>query len=313
MTELAGNGERIFQVNTIYAIFATTCRLYDSTKGAHSPPCVFHLLRNPVCADAYSCFLLPDPCTLVSARPAPPKTNISRQTEKHVSNQDMNRLQPELQKALPPMLSHLPRTIRSFMLLAAFSRCLSLVAAAADGAAETQIDFDREIQPLLSETCFTCHGPDAEKLQAGLRLDRKESAFGPLQSGNKALVPGSPEQSELIRRLLSTDPDEVMPPPSEQKRLSAAQIELMQKWVRQGAVWKRHWSFEPIESPPVPEAAPTVSGEGNPIDAFVRARLAQDGLELSPEESRERLIRRRRLSGPHRPAAFDQRCGCLCK
>ncbi len=186
----------------------------------------------------------------------PPKNQhqspVCRQTEKHVSNLDMNRLQPQLQKALPPMLPHLRRTILSFMLLTVFSQCLEPVAAAADSAAETRIDFDREIQPLLSETCFTCHGPDAEKLQAGLRLDQKESAFGPLQSGNKAIVPGAPEQSELIRRLLSTDPDEVMPPPSEQKRLSAAQIELMQKWVRQGAAWKRHWSFEPIESTPVP-------------------------------------------------------------
>jgi len=191
------------------------------------------------------------------------------------------------------MLSRLNRPIVAFLLPTAFTLCISLVAAnAAEDPVETRIDFDREIRPLLSETCFTCHGPDADKRQAGLRLDQKESAFGSLESGNTAIVPGAPEHSELIRRLLSTDPDEVMPPPSEQKRLSAAKIELMQKWVKQGAVWKGHWSFESIESPPIPESDPTDAADKNPIDAFVRARLAQEGLKPSPEETRERLIRR---------------------
>ncbi|MEZ6032954.1 MAG: DUF1553 domain-containing protein [Planctomycetaceae bacterium] len=163
---------------------------------------------------------------------------------------------------------------------------------ASDPVSEPAVDFDRDIRPLLSETCFTCHGPDRNQLKAGLRLDQKESAFGPLESGLTAIVPGSPDQSELIRRLLSTDPDEVMPPPSEQKRLSPAQIDLLQTWIRQGAVWKGHWSFEPIQTPPLPGSDSAAWGNTNPIDAFVRTRLAQDGLELSPEETRERLIRR---------------------
>lgn len=189
----------------------------------------------------------------------------------------------------------LPRFLRfaSILLLAAgFSGWIPLSASASDPVSEPAVDFDRDIRPLLSETCFTCHGPDRNQLKAGLRLDQKESAFGPLESGLTAIVPGIPEQSELVRRLLSTDPDEVMPPPSEQKRLSPAQIALLQTWISQGAVWKGHWSFEPIQAPPVPESAAAAVGHANPIDAFVQTRLAQDGLELSPEETRERLIRR---------------------
>ncbi len=193
------------------------------------------------------------------------------------------------------MLPSCFRSISVILLAAGFGPAALLPVAASDRVSETIVDFARDIRPLLSETCFACHGPDGNKLKAGLRLDQKESAFEPVDSGRTAIVPGRPEQSELIRRLLSADPDEVMPPPAEKKRLSPVQVELLQRWIRQGAIWKGHWSLEPIRAPPVPEVTASTPASQNPIDAFVRARLAQDGLDLSPEESRERLIRRASL------------------
>ena len=146
-------------------------------------------------------------------------------------------------------------------------------------AAASNIDFAREIRPILSDHCFTCHGPDANKRKGDLRLDLKDSAFGQAESGASAIVPGHPEMSELVKRITSTDPDEVMPPPGESKLLKPEQADLLKRWVEQGAVWTGHWSFEPVKSIPVPESAAP-----NPIDAFVHSRLAAEGLAPAPEE-----------------------------
>ncbi|HEV7404375.1 MAG TPA: PSD1 and planctomycete cytochrome C domain-containing protein [Chthoniobacteraceae bacterium] len=163
-------------------------------------------------------------------------------------------------------------------------RLFALVSLAASaGAAE--VDFNRDIRPIFSENCYTCHGPDGDKRKAELRLDRKESAFGKAKSGETAVVPGDLAKSELIRRVTAPDKDDIMPPPKEHRQLKPAQIDLLKRWVQQGAPWTGHWAFEPVKQPAVP-------GGGNPIDAFVRARLAKEGLSPAPEEERARLIRR---------------------
>ena len=155
--------------------------------------------------------------------------------------------------------------------------------------APATIDFARDVRPILSENCFACHGPDANKRKAGLRLDEKESAFQTLESGERAIVAGDVEKSELLRRVASTDKDEVMPPPKEHKKLKPEQVDLLRRWIQEGAVWTGHWAFQPVKATPPPVIA---SSSVQPIDAFVTARLAKEGLKLSPEADRARLIRR---------------------
>jgi len=162
---------------------------------------------------------------------------------------------------------------------------LLLLAVAAFAIDARAIDFAREIRPILSENCFACHGPDAAKRKAELRLDDKASAQKPAESGETAIIPGNIEKSELLRRITSTDKEEVMPPPKEHKKLKAEEIALLTRWVKEGANWTGHWAFEPVKAPAPP--AP-----GNPIDGFVVARLAAEKLALSPEADRARLIRR---------------------
>ena len=154
------------------------------------------------------------------------------------------------------------------------------------------LEFDRDVRPILSEHCFACHGPDASKLKAGLRMDRKESVFSQLESGATAVVTGLPNDSEMIRRIGSHDPEQVMPPPEEGKALTTIKIETLRRWVQEGAPWTNHWSFEMIKAPVVPRenlAAGTVS---NPIDSFVLSKLQSQGLSQSPKETKERLLRR---------------------
>jgi len=151
------------------------------------------------------------------------------------------------------------------------------------------VNFSREILPILSDNCFKCHGPDEQARKAGLRLDTQEGAFGPGKSGAVAIVPKDSKGSEVIRRLTTDDPDDVMPPRESNRHLASAQVELIRRWIDQGAPWGRHWAFEPPVRPAVPAAA---TGIRNPIDAFIQARLAQEGLRASPEAPRRTLIRR---------------------
>lgn len=151
-----------------------------------------------------------------------------------------------------------------------------------------EISFSRQIRPILSENCFFCHGPDEAKRSAGLRLD-EEAAAKADREGVIAIVPGDPARSALIQRILSTDPDEVMPPPKQHKTLPPAQIALLQEWIRQGAKWGAHWSYEPVVRPPVPHSG---SQEGHAIDAFLTQRLAAEGLTYSPRATPATLIRR---------------------
>ena len=152
------------------------------------------------------------------------------------------------------------------------------------------VDFTRDIRPILSEKCFYCHGPDSSKRQAGLRLDSAEGAYASYDNG-RAVVPGKPEKSEVVTRILSTNPADQMPPPKSNRTLSPAEIELLKQWVSDGAKYAGHWAFEPLrqaDPPPVKNGA----WARNPIDRFVLARLEKEGLAPSPEASRETLLRR---------------------
>ena len=165
----------------------------------------------------------------------------------------------------------------------------TLVAAAANEG-EAKLDFNYDIQPIISQKCFSCHGPDDEAREAKLRLDLRDEAIKE-RDGIRAIVPGDPAASEIIARITSKDRDEVMPPPKEGHPLTEREIELVKKWVAQGAEYKTHWAWTKPERPPIPEVADP-SLVRNPIDAFIIARLQKAGLKPSPEADRPTLIRR---------------------
>jgi hypothetical protein len=175
-------------------------------------------------------------------------------------------------------------------------------------AAQAEVGFNRDIRPIMSDTCFKCHGPDKNARVMGLRLDIREEALKPAVDGKIPIVPGKPEESEIIKRIFADDPARRMPPEFAHKTLTQAQKETIRQWVAEGAKYEGHWSFQAIKRPPVPE----VTGKGpvrNPVDAFVQARLAKEGLEPSPEADRRVLIRRVTLdlTGlPPTPAEVEQ-------
>ena len=150
------------------------------------------------------------------------------------------------------------------------------------------VRFSRDILPILSDNCFHCHGPDAKSRQADLRLDTEDGA---LRKESPVIVAGKSDASELVKRLLSSDPDEVMPPPSTKKNLSAEQIALLKRWIDEGAGWGKHWAFETPRRPALPDVKRT-DWVRNPLDAFILARLEQEGLTPSPEADKAKLLRR---------------------
>ncbi len=154
------------------------------------------------------------------------------------------------------------------------------------------VDFAREVRPILSEHCFACHGPDAARRKAELRLDTKEGALGKGESGAVVIVPGKPEQSEIFKRITSKDPEEIMPPPKEHKNLKADQVALLKRWIAEGATYTGHWSFQKVQQPPVPAVHKSQAALRTPADHFLLERLERDGLTFSPEEESARLIRR---------------------
>jgi mono/diheme cytochrome c family protein len=159
----------------------------------------------------------------------------------------------------------------------------------------TKISFNDTIQPILSENCYACHGPDPGARKAGLRLDRAEFAYAPHQDSHDkfgpAIIPGNPDKSPLVRRIETKTPKDRMPPPEAHKTLKPEQIALLREWVKQGAQYEELWSF----LPPKHQAIPAVKNGvwvRNAIDSFVLARLEKEGLEPSPEVDRRTLIRR---------------------
>jgi len=169
--------------------------------------------------------------------------------------------------------------------------------------AEEKVNFNRDVRPVFSDTCFQCHGPDEAKRKAGLRLDTRETAVKPAESGAIAIVPGHPEQSELIKRLTAKDPDDVMPPAKLHKTVTPAQIEAIKKWIAQGAEYQGHWAFLKPERPAVPPVADKSAVVRNPIDNFILARLAKEGLKQSPEADRATLQRRTTSTRDNRTAS----------
>src|ERR1051325_592529 len=160
---------------------------------------------------------------------------------------------------------------------------------------DTKISFNDTIQPILSENCYACHGPDPGGRKAGLRLDRAEFAYAPHQDSHEkfgpAIIPGNPDKSPMIRRIETKNPKDRMPPPEAHKTLKPEQIALLRDWVKQGAPYEELWSF----LPPKHQAIPAVKNDAwvrNAIDSFVLARLEKEGLEPSPEADRRTLIRR---------------------
>ncbi len=196
-------------------------------------------------------------------------------------------------RAESPVIHHqLRRLGRSVAIQNAAGMLALLVLAAVTAAARAEepgrVDFRKEVLPILSENCFLCHGPDSGTRKADLRLDTKEGA---LRTKDPVIVPGKSGESEAFLRVTSNDADEVMPPRKSGKKLSPAQVEVLRKWIDQGATWSGHWAFEPPRRP----APPALKEQGwarNPIDAFVLARLEAEKLSHSPEAPRATLIRR---------------------
>ena len=158
--------------------------------------------------------------------------------------------------------------------------------------ADESVDFNREVRPILSDRCYGCHGPDANKgRKAGLRLDESEGATKKLKSGEIAVVPGDIEKSAMIPRIFSTDPEEIMPPPELHRPLSAKEKDILKRWVKQGAKYDPHWAFVS----PVAHAAPAVADPSwpkDPLDTFIADQAAKAGLKLSPPADRTTLLRR---------------------
>ncbi|MCE9632069.1 MAG: PSD1 and planctomycete cytochrome C domain-containing protein [Planctomycetia bacterium] len=154
--------------------------------------------------------------------------------------------------------------------------------------ASTTPDFQRDIQPIFAEHCAHCHGIDAETRHGDLRLDLRDAAIAGGASGQPAIVPGKPAASELVARIHATDPDTVMPPPRENKPLSAEQKKLLEEWIAADAPYEAHWSFMPPTKRPVPKAP----GATNPIDRFIRHALAVKQIAPAPPADEATLCRR---------------------
>src|SRR5262245_19135359 len=189
---------------------------------------------------------------------------------------------------------------------------LVLVVSASSANAAENVDFQRQVRPLLADKCFACHGRDAEHRQGSLRLDDRKAALKGGDSGEAAIVPNRPEQSELVRRIFSRAADERMPPPDSKKELNAAEKELLKRWVAEGAEYKAHWAFTAPLKPSVPKVAgtlrvplsennapndgtrsvPATEWVQNDIDYFILACLEKEGLSPSPPAERTTLLRR---------------------
>ena len=188
------------------------------------------------------------------------------------------------------------------------SAILDLSSLAAESrSAFVKVDFNRDIRPIFSDTCFSCHGPDDAKRKSGLRLDLKEAALKPAKSGKVAFVPGNSLASELYKRVASEDEDERMPPVKSGKKLTSVQVDLLRRWIDQGAEYKSHWAFITPTRPELPEVKET-GWPRNEIDRFILARLEEEGLKPGKEADRTTLIRRLTLdlTGlPPTPAEVD--------
>lgn len=183
--------------------------------------------------------------------------------------------------------------------------CLSCGWGESASAAEPVPDYNRDIRPILSNYCYTCHGPDEQQRQTQLRLDQRESAFAKLNTGIIAVVPGQSAQSELVARITSTQEGVRMPPADSGKSLTEAQIKLIKDWIDSGANWQGHWSFHKPQHRPLPQITSATAVIQNPIDLFVLDRLQREGLTSSPEADKATLCRRVTLDLTGLPPTLD--------
>ncbi|MDR3639619.1 MAG: PSD1 and planctomycete cytochrome C domain-containing protein [Isosphaeraceae bacterium] len=173
--------------------------------------------------------------------------------------------------------------------------------ARAGEAPPSPVEFDRQVRPILAEYCYTCHGPDEAQRKAKLRLDQESGVL----AERSIVVPRHADESELIERIGSDDPELRMPPPKTGKRLSTAQAQSLRRWIDEGATWSKHWSFVPPLRPPVPRVS-AAERVRNPIDRFVLARLAREDLQPAPAADRATLIRRAMLDLTGLPPTPDE-------
>jgi len=180
-----------------------------------------------------------------------------------------------------------------------------------EAAEPAPVDFSREVRPILSKNCFACHGPDAAGRASKLRLDKRDSVIARNKKGDAAIVPGTPDKSQLIRRISSSDDDERMPPPETKNRLTPDQVATLRRWIAAGAPYAEHWAFVKPRRPALP-AVKDRSWVHNGIDHFVLARLEKEGLKPSLEADRYTLLRRASLDlrglppTPEEVAAFEK-------
>jgi hypothetical protein len=194
---------------------------------------------------------------------------------------------------------------RSVFLCILLVICVGTELSAADEGIPKEVQFNRDVRPILSENCFQCHGPDVHQRQAELRLDSREGAIAE-HDGGKAVVPGDVKASRLVQRIISTVADERMPPEKTGRKLTQLQIETLRRWIEQGAKYEQHWSLiapRHDEPPQVKDAA----WLKNPIDRFVLARLQKEGLAPSPAASKETLLRRVSLDLTGLPPTPEER------
>lgn len=154
-----------------------------------------------------------------------------------------------------------------------------------------KIDYNQHVKPILSDRCYACHGPDKNKQKAELRLDLPVAYEKPAESGRMALVPGNLRKSEVFHRIISEDPEYMMPTPESHLSLTAEEKAILIQWIKDGAEYKPHWSLVAPEKPEPPEVK-AKSWVKNPVDRFVLAKLEEKGLKPNPEAGKEALIRR---------------------
>ena len=160
-----------------------------------------------------------------------------------------------------------------------------------DALAADKVNFNRDVRSILSTKCFQCHGRDEQARKAKLRLDARESAIKPAKDGEIAIVPGKPDHSELIKRITTSDDDDVMPPAKSSARLTAAQVATLEKWIEEGAEYSPHWAYiKPVRV--APAALKDAAWAVNEIDRFILARLEREGLKPAAQADRYALIRR---------------------
>jgi len=156
-----------------------------------------------------------------------------------------------------------------------------------------KISFNEHVQPILSENCYHCHGPDSgtrEPKKSPLRLDRVADAFAPRDDDQPVILKGNPKDSMLVKRLHDQDPDEIMPPPESHKSLKPREIAMIERWIEQGAEYEEHWSFTAVKRPEPPQAG--AAWASNPIDSFIADKLEKSGMKPNPPEDLGRFYRR---------------------